>query len=173
MKPPNNLTVLALDLATTTGFAVLAAGVVSSGSVSFARQKGRKHVPDEHEGVAYIRFQKWLREALALYKPTVVVFEEPMGNFKNAAARNIIVGFRGIMMSTVAYYNLTAWGYPQGRVKMFWTGKGNAKKPEMVAETKRRFPDLELTTDDEADALAVLHLHLHENLPSLRSRSSR
>jgi len=160
MKTPKNLNVLALDLATTTGFAVLAAGVVSSGSVSFARQKGRKHVPDEHEGVAYIRFQKWLREALTLYKPTVVVFEEPMGNFKNAAARNIIVGFRGIMMSTVAYYNLTAWGYPQGRVKIHATGKGNAKKPAMVAAAKKMFPDQDITDDNQADALHVLRLHL-------------
>lgn len=160
MKYPTHLKVLSLDLATQTGFAVLAGGVVSSGSVSFHRQKGKKRTPDEHEGIAYIRFQKWLREAIAEHKPTLVVFEEPMGNFKNAAARNIIVGFRGIMMSTIAYYGLTVRGYPQGKVKIHATGKGNAKKPAMVAAAKKLFPDQVVEDDNTADALHVLRLHL-------------
>ena len=159
---PPHLTVLALDLATTTGFAVLGGGLVTSGSVCFARRKGRKLTPDEHEGIAYIRFQRWVREAIAEYKPEVIAFEEPMGNFKNAAARNIIVGFRGILMSTAAYYDREPVGFPQTKLKQYATGKGNSDKEAMMAAARRMYPHLPFTDDNEADALHVLHLYLEE-----------
>lgn len=161
---PPDLTVLALDIATTTGFAVLGSGLVESGTVSFRRVTGRKRTADEHEGTSYIRFQRWVREAIQDYKPTVIAFEEPMGNFKNAAARNLIVGFRGILMSTAAYYDRKPVGYSQTKVKQFATGKGNADKEAMMAAARRLYPAIPFTDHNEADAIHVLHLYLKEHV---------
>ena len=44
-----------------------------------------------------------------------------------------------------------------GSIKKFWTGKGNAKKPEMIAAAVARGYDLSLRQDDEADAIATWH----------------
>lgn len=155
--------ILSLDLSTTTGFAILANGVVSHGALSFARQKGRKRTPDEHEGIAYLRFQRWLREQLADGgKPDLIAFEEPMGNFKSAAARNIIVGLRGILFSTAAYYDIPLFGCPQGKLKKWATGKGNAKKPDMLVAARAHWPKEHFADDNAVDAFLLLQLWLSE-----------
>lgn len=158
MTYPTNRCVLALDLATQTGWALLAAGVVTSGSQSFHRYKGSQSRPAEHVGQPYLNFQRWLRERIQTDKPDLIAYEEPMGHMKNAAATNILHGFRALVMLNSAYHGVRVQGYPQPTVKKFATGKGNAKKPEMVAWAVRTAGAC--TDENEADALAVLHLHL-------------
>jgi len=49
-------------------------------------------------------------------------------------------------------------GFSSTEVKKHFTGKGNAKKDQMIAEAKRRWPTVDIGSDDQADALAVLSL---------------
>lgn len=153
--------ILALDLATQTGWALSAAGITTSGSQSFHRYTGSQSRPPDHVGQCYLNFQRWLRDRISTDKPDVIAFEEPMGYMKNAAATNLLHGFRAVVMLNAAYYGIRVQGYPQPTVKKFATGKGNAKKPEMVAWAMARFGKVK--DENEADALAVLSLHLSQS----------
>lgn len=46
------------------------------------------------------------------------------------------------------------------QIKQFATGKGNAPKEAVMLATARRHPDIEFTTDDEADALNLVDMAL-------------
>lgn len=160
MNTTTTARVLALDISGTTGWAVLANGIVTHGAQTFDRYTGCKSKPADHVGARYYAFLQWLKLRITEDKPECLVFEEPMGNFKNASARNLIVGLRGVLYAVASAYNLPVHGYPQGKLKMFATGKGNAKKPAMVAAAMRMSGGDEFITDDAADAFLVLHLHL-------------
>lgn len=45
-------------------------------------------------------------------------------------------------------------------IKLFATGKGNASKDEVLLAVARRHPDLEFTTNDEADAITMVDMAL-------------
>jgi Holliday junction resolvasome RuvABC endonuclease subunit len=162
MKYPTNTKLLALDLATQTGWALLANGVLSSGTVSFKRYAGCKSKVADHVGQSYLNFQRWLRDTITADKPDTIAFEEPMGHMKSAKATNVLHGFRALVMLNAAHYQITVRGYPQTAVKKFATDRGNARKPEMLAWARDAFPEQDLQSEDQADALAVLHLHLHD-----------
>lgn len=168
MKYPTNARILSLDLATQTGWAMLANGVLTSGTEGFHRYAGCKSKPADHAGQSYLSFQRWLRDKITTDKPSQIVFEEPMGHLKSAQARNVLVGFRGVLMVNAAYYGVLVTGYTQTAVKKFATGRGNAKKPEMLAWARDAFGDVE--DENQSDALAVLHLHLaQDDTPSINN----
>ena len=156
---PTNLRVLALDIASATGWAVLGGGRITSGVVHFIRRHGMKTKPDEHPGIVHLRFLQWLRPMLTDTKPDVVVYERA-GHFKSVAAAEICHGFRSILMANCAYSNIKVVPYRPTEVKKFATGTGNADKKKMMAEASKRWPDVPFMTHDEADAYFLLHLHL-------------
>ena len=51
-------------------------------------------------------------------------------------------------------------GVGVGTVKKAWTGKGNAKKAEMIAAARQR--GIKVVDDNEADAVAILSLALQQ-----------
>jgi Holliday junction resolvasome RuvABC endonuclease subunit len=152
--------ILALDISGSTGWARLANGIIDHGHQSFPRYTGCKSKPADHVGQRYHAFLMWVKARIQEDKPECIVFEEPMGNFKNASARNLIVGLRGVLFACAGAYNIPVHGYPQGKLKMFATGKGNAKKPAMVAAAVKLSGGQTFASDDAADAFLVLHLHL-------------
>lgn len=150
--------VLALDLATTTGWAVDASGIVTSGSQCFRRFEGARLRRAQHIGEPFASFHRWLAEKIRTDKPDVIVYEEA-GFFKSVTAVRIAYGLRGILYAQAAARALPVTGYAPAAVKKHWTGKGNAQKPAMIAAARRRHPEIDLTDDNEADALALLSLH--------------
>ncbi len=151
--------VMALDLATVTGWATLANGVITSGSWSFARHHGNKNRAPDHPGAPFAMFRRWLHTKLQEDKPAGIAYEEVM-QFKFGLQAHSFCGLRGILFETAAASNLPLYPCHITSVKKFWTGSGKSKKPEMMAETLRRYPELELTDDNESDALALLNFHL-------------
>lgn len=151
--------VLALDLATVCGHATLANGILSSGSQDFSRYAGSKSRPREHQGQPFASFRRWLHVKLLEDKPGALVYEEVM-RFPYAMQAHCFCGFRAVMLEAACIHTLPCFGYQPNVIKKYWTGKGNADKPAMVRETRLRWPTLDLTDDNEADAIAVLHLHL-------------
>lgn len=147
--------ILALDIATVTGWAVAGGGVTTSGSQSFARHPGNKTRPADHVGASFLRFNDWLREMIATQKPDVIVYEKAQ-HMRSGAAVDLIVGFRGILMLHAAKANVRTCHCVPAQLKKYWTGNGRAEKADMMAATRRRFPDIQLTDDNESDALAVL-----------------
>lgn len=154
--------VLALDLATQCGWALMANGVLTSGSAGFQRYAGSKSRPAEHRGQPYLNFQRWLRERIQTDKPEVIVYED-VYRWSSGDAAKAYGAFRGTLMVNCAYYGLPVVGYAPGQIKKHFTGNGGAKKPLMMAVARKRWPDLPGDVDDnQCDALAILDLHLSQ-----------
>lgn len=146
--------VLALDLATTTGWAVrTAAGDLLHGHVTLAGGT-----------VARIRSaEDWLPTVLAhvSHGRGDVVRERAITQRFRAAIRSA-VHLEGALFSVAS-----AMGVPEeahhetapADWKKWLTGNGNATKEDVLAEVRRRWvPDVE--DYNEADAIALLHHHL-------------
>jgi hypothetical protein len=141
---------LALDLATTTGFALRAAeGAIHSGTVSFR--------PSRYDGggIRYLRFGAWLDSLIEDAGGIDVVHHEEVRRHLSTDAAHV----HGGLLST-----LTAWcerrripyqGVPVGTIKRHITGRGNASKDEVIAAV--RALGFNPADDNEADALAILH----------------
>jgi Holliday junction resolvasome RuvABC endonuclease subunit len=151
--------ILALDLATSTGWAVMANGVTESGTALFRRSHGRKTISDDHAGYTFDAFDRWLAEMVATWKPEAIAYEEA-GVFRNPTTARIPYGLRGIMFARAARHGVTLAGYAGSALKVYATGYGRADKKQMVAAARERWPGQDIATDDQADALWLLNLHL-------------
>jgi Holliday junction resolvasome RuvABC endonuclease subunit len=142
-------TVLALDLGTTTGFAIRTAdGRITSGMITFRSSRF------EGGGMRYLRFQHWLREMLDLTGPIErIVFEEVRRHIGTDAA-HVYGGLLGTLTAWGERHAVPYEGVPVGTIKRFATGKGNANKTAMIAAMQAR--GFHPGDDNEADALALL-----------------
>jgi Holliday junction resolvasome RuvABC endonuclease subunit len=153
---PKHIRALALDMATTTGYAILIKGEVRGGAFKVARKKGRRHLADEHEGKEYADFQEWLERLMRNTQPQHVFYEMP-GMFKNPTSSYKAFAFRGFLMAECSRLNVPLYGYATTTIKKAATGSGRTSgKQPMIDAAKARFPDLEIVDDNMADALHVL-----------------
>jgi len=150
---------LALDLATVVGHATIAHGIIDYGSHSFARKHKNMRSAPKHPGAIFHMFRGWLTEKIIEDKPFGIVYEEVM-RFPYALQAHSFCGLRAILLETACQHGLPLFSYVPTAIKKFWTGKGNAKKQAMIDATRAKFPGIEITDDNQADALAMLHLHL-------------
>ncbi len=142
-------TLLALDLGTTTGWALrLGDRTILSGIQTF--RPGRF----EGGGMRYLRFTDWLVEtAMLAHGIRRVVFEEVRRHAGTDAA-HVYGGFLGTLSSWCEEHEVPYEGVPVGTIKRFATGKGNADKAAMVAAVRAR--GFNPVDDNEADAIALL-----------------
>jgi len=141
-------TILALDLGTTTGWALKSNALITSGTINFKSQRF------EGGGMRFLRFRRWTEEMLKDHKVTEVHFEEVRRHVGTDAA-HVYGGLMAQLTATCEECETPYQGVPVGTIKKFATGKGNAGKPEMIAAMRARG---HLPKDDnEADALALLH----------------
>ncbi len=139
-------TILAVDLGTTTGWAIRNEFGITSGSISFKPSRF------EGGGMRYLHFQRWLSE---LPKVNIVYFEEVRRHLGVDSA-HAYGGFLSHLTSWCEMNKIPYSGIPVGTIKRFITGKGNASKMEVIkaVEALGHSP----IDDNEADALALLHL---------------
>lgn len=146
--------ILALDLGTTTGWALFnPPGATLSGIWDL---KPRRF---DGGGMRFVRMRKCLDELAVAVNIKHVCFEE----VRRHAATDAAHVYGGLMAT------LTAWceerhipyeGVSVGSIKKSWTGNGAAKKDAMIAEARAR--GYEPADDNEADALALLDFKLKE-----------
>lgn len=151
--------ILALDLATKTGWALQEADRVESGVQIFDVKRG------ESPGMRYVRFRRWLEEVGA--RAEIIVYEQTVSS-PGRIAVEIADGFATRIQEYCAVRGIEhATVYPS-TLKKFVTGKGNAKKPAMKESAQRRgWLDAMTTGDDnEIDARCVLHYALAEIVPT-------
>lgn len=142
------MTRLALDLGTTTGWAICRDGLTVSGTVSF--KVGRY----EGGGMRYLRFQRWLDE-MAGDGLDSIWFEEVRRHLGTDAA-HVYGGLLATLTAWAEHNGIPYSGVPVGSIKKHATGKGNASKEAMIAAAvARHFAPAD---DNEADALALLHM---------------
>lgn len=140
---------LALDLGTTTGWALrLADGGIISGTMAF--RPGRY----EGGGMRYLRFRSWLDEMLRQAPALGAIYFEEVRRHAGTDAAHIYGGFLAHLSAWCEQKRLPYQGVPVGVIKRHVTGKGNADKQAMIAAvTARGFAPGD---DNEADAIAIL-----------------
>lgn len=140
--------ILALDLGTTTGWALNQNNQIHSGSQSFKPQRF------DGGGMRYLRFQRWLNELnQGEHSIGMVVFEEVRRHVSTDSA-HAYGGFMATLTSWCEAQKIPYQGVPVGTIKKHATGKGNASKEEMIAAARAK--GFNPTDDNQADALALL-----------------
>ena len=140
--------ILGLDLAKSTGWAVLDKGqLIASGTQVFEKRRG------ESNGIMFLKLQKFLRTLIQRYEPQLIAYEQ--AHFRGAGTE-ILVGYQTHTQSVAEEAKIESVGIHTGTVKKAFTGKGNASKQEVMEMAELLF-GVELTSDDEADAIAVAY----------------
>lgn len=156
--------ILALDLGTRTGWALAENGRVESGVQVFDVKRG------ESPGTRYLRFNRWLDE-LAPADATgctlgLIAYEAP--HHRGGAATEIAAGFSTRVQEFCARHGIEQAAVHSATLKKWTTGRGNAKKPDMLTAVCRRWK--QVADDDEADAIAVLYYALEHFAPAHAER---
>ncbi|BBO72772.1 hypothetical protein DSCW_01890 [Desulfosarcina widdelii] len=137
--------ILALDLATKTGWATSAGH--TSGVQTFDVKRG------ESPGMRFLRCRAWLNDMLQLLGGIdIIVYEQ--AHHRGGAATACCVGLVSTVQAFAAEHGIELMAVHTGELKRWATGKGNANKPAMIEAARARgwVP----FDDNEADAELLL-----------------
>ena len=141
------MVILAFDLATRTGWAIVEDGrVIESGVQTFDKRRG------ESNGVLFLRARKWLSEFGHPTPPDLVAYEQ--AHFRGGAATEICVGLQTRAQEIAAEWGVESAPVPTSKLKKWATGVGRAEKPAMIAWAAGKI-GRQPEDDNEADAIAV------------------
>jgi len=141
--------ILALDLGTTTGWALGGGGGhVTSGITSFR--------PSRYDGggMRYLRFRGWLEQIAIDAGGISSIYFEEVRRHAGTDAAHIYGGFLATLSAWCEQRSIPYQGVPVATIKRHVTGKGNADKSAVMAAIRAR--GFDPTDDNEADALAIL-----------------
>ncbi len=142
--------ILALDLGTTTGWAMCGHdGLITSGTVSFRPRRF------DGGGMRYLRFVNWLTELDQLAGPIATIWFEEVRRHAGTDAAHVFGGLLATLTSWAELRGIPYGGTPVGTIKKHATGKGNASKAMMIEAAQAR--GYRPADDNEADAIAILH----------------
>ena len=145
--------ILALDLGTTTGWALRTPdGQRVSGTQSF--KPGRY----EGGGMRFLRFRGWLADLQAGADTIGAVYFEEVRRHAGGDAAHVYGGLMATLTAWCEGQGIAYAGVPVGTIKKHATGKGNADKAAMLAAARAQ--GYVPADDNEADALALLHCAL-------------
>ena len=143
-------TVLAIDLGTTTGWALRCHdGLITSGTASF--KPGRF----DGGGMRYLRFTNWLTEIDRLSGPIAAIWFEEVRRHAGTDAAHVFGGLLATLTTWAELRGIPYQGVPVGTWKRCLCSKGNASKDEVIEAIAAKGFSTE--SSDEADALGVLH----------------
>lgn len=146
------MNILAIDLGTTTGWALKAQGFVNGGSKSFKPQRF------EGGGMRYLRFRRWLTEIKSSVDTIEAVYFEEVRRHLGVDAAHAYGGFLATLTAWCEHHQIPYSGVPVGTIKKFATGRGNASKIEMM--TKASDYGFDVEDDNHADAIHLLRYAL-------------
>ena len=142
-------TILALDLGTTTGWALRGSdGTITSGSAGFRPQRF------EGGGMRFLRFKRWLAELKDMTGGIHALYFEEVRRHVSTDAAHAYGGFLATLTAWCEHHQIPYQGVPVGTIKKHATGKGNASKDDVLSAMRAlgHAP----ADDNEADALALL-----------------
>jgi Holliday junction resolvasome RuvABC endonuclease subunit len=143
-------TILALDLGTTTGWALRdRSGHITSGAVCFRPQRF------EGGGMRFLRFRRWIAEIQQSVSEIQFLYFEEVRRHAGVDAAHAYGGFLATLTAWCEHHGIPYAGVPVGTIKKHATGRGNARKDAMLAAARARGHSP--ADDNEADALALLH----------------
>ena len=142
-----SMTILALDLATKTGWAVAQDGrIVESGVQDFALRRGESH------GLMFLRARRWCLDTARTAGAGLLAYEQ--AHYRGGAATEVCVGLVTHAMGAAAELGIESMPIHTATLKLWATGSGKSKKPEMInaamVKSGRQPQD-----DNEADAILL------------------
>lgn len=148
--------ILALDLGTTTGWAVRNSRCrILHGTAEFRPSRF------EGGGMRYLRFGKWLDQTLEITGGVDAVYFEEIRRHAGTDASHVYGGLLATLTAWCEDRGIPYGGVPVGTIKRYATGKGNADKQAMIAAVRQR--GFDPADDNEADAIAILLWALDTN----------
>ena len=157
------MNILALDLATSTGWALSENDRITSGVQTFDVKRG------ESPGMRFLRLSRWLEEVAARHHGLttryvdLIVYEA--AHHRGGPATAVGVGLTSHVLSFCAKHAIEHQPVHTATLKKWTTGKGNAGKPLMVAAVCRRW-NVRIDDHNEADAYALMMFALSELVPA-------
>ena len=148
--------ILALDLGTTTGWALRSRdGLITSGTVSFR--------PSRYDGggMRYLRFRGWLEQLAHDAGAIAAIHFEEVRRHAGTDAAHVYGGLLATLTAWAETAGVAYQGVPVGTIKRHATGKGNAKKDARMASARAR--GFSHADANEADAIAILHCAIETN----------
>lgn len=139
--------ILALDLGTRMGWALLEGERVYSGSESFTDKRF------SGGGMRFLRFRKFL-EALKEKTNIQAVYFEEVRRHLGVDAAHVYGGFLAHLTAWCEELKIPYQGVGVGTIKRHITGKGNASKEDVISAVKNK--GFSPVDDNEADSLALL-----------------
>lgn len=138
--------ILALDIATTTGWAT----DTTSGTWNLKPNRG------ESEGMRVVRFKAKVAEMIAMEGIKLVSYERPAGLHKGSimVASEMI----GVLKDLCIERGVELACYSASQIKSHATGKGNANKEAMIKAATEKWQHIKIQDDNHADALWLLDL---------------
>ena len=146
------MNILALDIATKTGYACrydspTLANRIISGVQVFDVKRG------ESPGVRFFRCRAWLNEMNDLVKPDIISYEQ--AHHRGGAATACGVGLVTVVLEFAALHKIEVISVHSATLKKWATGNGRASKDQMVEAAIRKGHQPQ--DDNEADALLLLY----------------
>lgn len=145
------MTILALDLGTKMGWALLMAdGTIMSGTypLTSANKDGA--------GMVFLRFKRWLDGMRKYIGADSSICYEAVKRHVGTDAAHMFGGYFAVLSSWCELQKVPYEGVGVAEVKKHATGNGRASKEDMLAAMKLKGHKPE--DDNEADALAILYL---------------
>jgi Holliday junction resolvasome RuvABC endonuclease subunit len=149
------MSVLTLDLGSTTGFMLKCRG----GAVlhGFWSLKGGR---SEGAGMRYLRFRSCLGNLHTNSHIRYVAFED-VRRHNGTDAAHVFGGLRAVLMAWCEENTIPYEGVSVQAIKKFVTGKGNAGKPQVIAAVRKHGFE-GVVDENEADAVALMLLKLED-----------
>jgi hypothetical protein len=146
---PSILSILALDLGSTTGWALRNDRCrILHGKAAFRPTRF------EGGGMRYLRFERWLDETRKIVGGIDAVYFEEVRRHAGTDAAHVFGGFLATLSAWCEAQGIPYSGVPVGTWKRHVCGKGNADKQAVIAAIRER--GFEPADDNEADAIAIL-----------------
>jgi Holliday junction resolvasome RuvABC endonuclease subunit len=155
--------ILALDLATKTGWAFRQNGLIVSGVQDFSLRRG------DSPGMRYVYFNAWLNQLWQKLNPQVIFYEQP--HMRGGHATEVLAGLVAHLQALCARAEIEHTAVHTGTLKKFATGSGRGDKSGMIAKARKELMR-EPIDDNEADAVCLL-LYAEENIEIRRQESIR
>lgn len=147
--------ILALDLATTTGWALGDTRIAASGTVRLEGSSAPYHA-------RWLNLWWWLEHMRELYGVRRIVREAPIVHGRGTNSYRVAFGLAATVESWCEWGGAADEEISPSAIKKHATGKGNAKKDAMLIAAARRWPDIDIADNNHADALWLLDLALSQ-----------
>lgn len=138
---------------TNTGFGVIK---FSGNKLQYLASGVIKTNPREDMTIRLSKIANTIDSVLMKFKPQIVGMEETFVN-SNAHSSLKLSYARGAIMSIIGNHQTTLHEFAPNKIKKTLTGAGHADKSQMISMIKLLIPEANISSSDEADALAVAY----------------